>query len=278
MKKIAVTLFVLAALTLGVLGARAAWPASGSGDPGQSDLRQASPEQITAETLPEDRAVNERREALHTPASSSRALRVECRFGVDGPPAAGVLVDVSPQLAGSLLARSARTNAQGVAVELDLPARKVRVTADRGGAVNAILGDQGTTSVVLEIPPGIDVHGRVVDGAGAPIAGAGVWLSTAKRSYCDGQDVATADASGRFFLRSVEPDRFLSAHAPGLRAAVVQPVHGAPGSEIHVDLVLEGVGSSLAGIVMGPDDEPAAGAPLLLGDRADHFAWQAERF
>src|SRR5262249_35266297 len=66
--------------------------------------------------------------------------------------------------------------------------------------------------------------------------------------------------------------------APGLRAAVVQPVRGEPGATVDVELVLRGVGASLLGTVVDPDGVPVADARVHAGFRFTGFGWDPRLF
>jgi hypothetical protein len=91
--------------------------------------------------------------------------------------------------------------------------------------------------------------------------------------------MTNADKAGQFFLRSVEPGRFLSAMAAGLRSAVVQPVRGEAGDTVHVELVLRANGASLLGKVLGPSGVPEADARVFVGWReSGGVTWNAEEF
>lgn len=180
-----------------------------------------------------------------------------------------MLVEVTPsgvQDAG-LLQRQLTTDADGCALATDLPAGRMWVESDRGGTLQPDVAAGATTTAELMIPDGLFVRGRVVDDAGAPVAAARVWLSEERQDYTDGRFVTCTDQDGRFTLRCVQPERFLSATAPGLLAAVVQPLRGDVGTAVDVELVLRGKGVSLLGRVVDPDGRPAAGARVQVGYR-----------
>jgi hypothetical protein len=105
-----------------------------------------------------------------------------------------------------------------------------------------------------------------------------VWLSDGPHHYCDGDFVATTDPAGLFFLRSVEPERFLSATIAGRRSAAVLPVRGNKGQTVEIGLVMRGIGASLLGKVVGPAGEPANDARVFVGWRQNSFRWTVEMF
>src|SRR5262249_1170688 len=199
-------------------------------------------------------------------------------FADDGSPAYGALLTVTPFTHdGDLCERTLATGADGTALVGGLPAARVYVAADRGGNLEIEVRAGATTDAELVIPPGIHVRGHVVDEHGNDVATACVWLSSHAHDCTDGQHGGHTDVAGRFFLRSVERERFLSADAPGLRAAAVQPVRGEPGTTIDLELVLRGAGASLLGTVVGPDGAPVADARVLAGFRFTGFGWDARQ-
>jgi len=214
--------------------------------------------------------------------ATTGSLRITCRWGDDGSPAWGVLVKVTPlgMRDGALLQRTVQAGDDGAVLVAELPACKTHVEADRGGKLLVDVVAGTTTESELVIPAGIGVRGRVVDDAGAPVPSARIWLSEGPRDYQDGDFVANVDRAGQFYLRSVEPERFLGATAPGHRSAVVQPVRGEPGTTMQVELVLGGTGAVLLGRVLAPDGTPAADARVLVGWRnaMGNMTWNAEMF
>ncbi|MCR9243966.1 MAG: sigma-70 family RNA polymerase sigma factor [bacterium] len=213
------------------------------------------------------------------PAGSSTgaatgALRVECRFAVDSRPAWGLFLELVPGIGyESLRSRVGRPGEDGAFEFTGLRPGDYVVRAGRGGECKATIVAGSTVTAELIVPTGIDVQGRVVDATGADVPHAAVWLSRRRRAYAEGCHVIRADGAGRFFLRSVEPERFLSAVAPGLRAAVVAPVRGEVGSAIEVELVLQPNGVTLRGVVVDPAGDPLPGARALIGARESAFAW-----
>ena len=218
--------------------------------------------------------------AARSSDAKTGSLRIACTWGDDGSPAWGVFVKVTPWALpdGALLQRAVRTGDDGTALVADFPAGDTYLESDRGGKLRLEVSAGTTTDAALIIPSGIHVRGRVVDETGTPVAAAQVWLSDGPHDYCDGDFVATTDQAGQFFLRSVEPERFLGASFAGKRSAVVLPVRGNKGSTAEVELVLRGSGSSLLGKVVGPDGTAAIGARVFVGWREHWFRWDAETF
>lgn len=216
---------------------------------------------------PERASGSGRAAAVRTPRSATGSLRVLCRWEDDGSPAAGVLVDALPRRSadGIWSHRTATTDAGGRVELPDLPTGSAHVATDRGASVVAEVRAGGATEVSLAIPPGVSVEGRVVDEAGRPVPAARVWLSTGAEIFC-GRHVASADPAGRFALRSLRPGSFLSADAPGLRAADVREIEGPAGSEVSLELVLPGAGATLCGTVLDARGGLVAGARVMVGE------------
>lgn len=209
---------------------------------------------------------------------STGKLAITCRFAADDAPAADVLVSITPLATrdGGLRQRLVRTDAEGFAAVDDLPCGRTSVTGDRGGSelVEVLAG--ATSPCTVTIPVGIDVHGTVVDEQGLAVPRAQVWLSAAAHDYCDGEVVTSTDSAGRFSLRAVEPERFVTALSPGLRTAPVEPVQGDPGAAIELQLVLSGRGQVLRGLVLGSDDRPVANAHVFVGRHQNGPRWSRQ--
>ena len=75
---------------------------------------------------------------------------------------------------------------------------------------------------------------------------------------------------GTFHLRSVEPDRCLSARVPGRRAAGGVYARGEPGERVEVVLRLGGRTPVVRGIVREAGGGPLAGASVFLGYSSGH--------
>ena len=80
---------------------------------------------------------------------------------------------------------------------------------------------------MLRLPAGVDVEGTVRDAAGAPVAGAGIWLSSWQPAWCAGALVGESGADGAFSLRAVPKDQSIGAVAKGF----------APSKLVDLDLV-----------------------------------------
>lgn len=158
--------------------------------------------------------------------------------------------------------RQAVADEQGVARFADLPASEHRLGVDRGQPRIVQLG-AGTTSVDLQLPPGVSMTGTVMDGSGQRCAGARIWMSGAD-AVTDGLVVGTADADGRFDLAHVPPDRFVAAFVAGWqpsRPVVVPAGDGVVEAALVVDLPATG----LTITVVDAESAPVAGALVQVG-------------
>ena len=123
--------------------------------------------------------------------------------------------------------------------------------------------------ITLQLDPGVDVGGRVLDRDGRPVADAAVWISTGLNR--DSGFVATnTDASGRYFLRQLTDNCFLGARADG--HAPSEPEHvqywterSTEGEALELDLTLGGPAASMRGVVLDPHGDPIAGARVRVG-------------
>ena len=191
----------------------------------------------------------------------------------DGSPAADVPVRVeSVDVEPYRLETTGTTDASGTARFTALPPGKQDVNTLRDaclprskgvGSVELVPGQSQTLELAL--PPGLDVACRVVDGEGAGVAGAEVWLSDFGSSW-SGIVVGRTDAGGRLVLRDLPVhDHALAAYAPGHAPSTQHEFRGPAEWRIEVELVLPGPGASLAGVVQDANGTPLAGAEVLIG-------------
>ena len=147
---------------------------------------------------------------------------------------------------------------------------------DQGGAGVIVKAGEVTDLGTIEVEPGREVKGRVVDEAGAPVAGATVaiagWFRPREgglgldddpmnRAMRDQRSAETA-SDGRFVIRGVgapkrRPLRILADHPMKGRSREIE----LPAGDAELELTLLAVGS-IAGVVTGPtaDDRLSVGA------------------
>ncbi len=209
----------------------------------------------------------------------SGALRVTVRWS-DGEPAEGVgLVVLTPWRGPTGVRQHIRevTDADGVAFFAEVPPGEFLVRNDRGSgmekddlAVEISSGE--TTEAAVAIADGLEVTGVVRDSNGAPISGAGIWLTSRTGGWTAGAIVTSTDSGGRFALRDLPPG---PSHLPSLGALAAGYL---PSSLVDLDMVDKSVtpvpvelvvrrgGGAIEGRVTGEDGEPIEGAVVVIGD------------
>ena len=195
-------------------------------------------------------------------ASPTGTVRVRLRFARDGAPAADVGV-YARVVSGPALGVEHRTDQTGTAQFEGLAPGMFLVQPDRCAGARIEVQAGGQYELDIEIPPGVDVEGRVVDVARKPVAGARV-LAKRLTHHDYFQHIATAGPDGRFTLRDAAPDTQLIA-----QAAHYQPSHhgrdgsiyAAPGSTQEIELRLGARAHRLHGEVV---DERGAAVPFAL--------------
>jgi len=205
------------------------------------------------------------------PATGHGALRVRVAWS-DGSAAPGVQVVASTDAAVDGVEHLFRqaSDAQGSALFPALPPGQVLLRTDRGegereGEATVVAGQ--TVEAAIGLRDGVEVEGRVVDPGGAPVAGAGIWLTSLTPSWTAGSVVAESDAAGRFRLRDLPKGPSLGALAGGYRpsALVDLDLLDRDRSPLEVTLVVERGGATLAGRVVDAGGAPIAGALIALG-------------
>ncbi|MBL8899961.1 MAG: carboxypeptidase regulatory-like domain-containing protein [Planctomycetes bacterium] len=160
--------------------------------------------------------------------------------------------------------------------ELDLVAN-----AEEGGnaALRGLSLANGSDigELVLRLGAGAGLFGRIVDGMGAPIAGATVTLSSKLASSSQHQVESGADGSYRI-ERALHGEHTLHVQAAGYLPFELDGL--LLDGMLRRDVTLER-GATLSGTIYGPDGAPLAGAPIFLfhGDAEDtSLADDAGRF
>ncbi|MCG8460475.1 MAG: carboxypeptidase-like regulatory domain-containing protein, partial [Holophagales bacterium] len=125
------------------------------------------------------------------------------------------------------------------------------------------------------LPTGARIEGRVVDGAGEPVAGARVFLDRRQRGYRQQRQQTGAD--GRFDFHPVADGRFdlwaeLPGHAP---AEYPAPLEVAGRDLEDLELRLE-PGASLRGQVLGLEFDQLSGVEVVTFRSEEERAWRAK--
>ena len=149
-------------------------------------------------------AAGERREGIRIELARGGALAGRVT-GPDGQPIADATVQAAPGQR-AMPGHQARTDAEGRYRIGGLPPGLVQVRAEHpdfvGPAREATIG-AGETRLDLELRRGLEISGRVVDEAGAPVAGAEVMLTS--DTWSGYRPPTRTGDDGAFRLRGVEP-------------------------------------------------------------------------
>ena len=198
------------------------------------------------------------------PESTVGSLELHVRWS-DGLPAAGVNARVMPWGSDDafLHQRSVRTDRYGVGVLDQLAPGTVGIYLDRCASWSVDIVAGGVTIHEIQLPAGVTVRGRVLDPQGNPVGSASICLS-AHGNPTNGFQVGTADLNGRFELRGVNDQRYLSARAAGFAPSDQFYAKGAKGGVVELELVLRGKTGTITGVVLSPDGRPLIGAKVLI--------------
>jgi hypothetical protein len=198
---------------------------------------------------------------------------VRVTWGEDGSPAADVHLRLLEWARSDALFHKVEgvTDERGEWVRERSAPGTVTAYLDRGGSKTGEAVANETTVLEVEIPPGTNILGLVVDPDEQPVPGAEVWLS-AYGNHMEGRIVGRADDAGRFVLRSVSAHHHVGALAPGFTPSPIRTVPEDTGPEFSVTLQLRPRGGSVHGLVLDPEGEPAQGATVLVGP---DYGWPA---
>ncbi len=123
----------------------------------------------------------------------------------------------------------------------------VSASLGRRSAHREIALGPGTTRVVLSLEDALLIRGRVLDEAGAPLAGVALTATIASRRLLDGH----SGPDGRFALEGVPPGARVTASLPGF-----EPASARAGGEEELELVLRAL-TLVTGVVLTGADLPA---------------------
>lgn len=280
-KKVAVSLSLL--VVLSVLGPLFAWPdgpaeAGGPADPFAVDAANGSVRpvaEVQAERIVENGGESARRvvaseATASVPEPGFALVRVVAKW-TDGTPAAKVGVFASQ--GSAITRREAVTDELGVAELLHLSPGTWSVgstlgTADgitSGGASSCALAPGEAEVVEVVVQRAAFAKGRVVDGLGAPVVDARIWVS-ADGDGNFGHEVARSRADGTF------ETPVLGAHYLGARKQGFAPSHvliANPKNKNFDDefvLRLLHLGGAVRGIVRDERGQPIAWAKVRVGN------------
>lgn len=219
------------------------------------------------------------RTAVATGADGKALLRITTRTA-DGDAIGNVMVRVqrlhnqriSPTFGRGL------SNEQGVIEFHDVAPGKIYISCDRGNTMDAEV-TAGINEVNFEVKAGVDVQGRVLAPNGTPVAGADIWLQSARTSWDGGRVLGQTTDDGTFSLADVPADCSLGAIAEGYAPSVLVDLDivDKTSPPAQVDLQLQPNGGELTGRVTDHDGAPIVGAQVASGKRVDRLDYTSDR-
>jgi len=202
------------------------------------------------------------RDEVETTGTGAVLVRVHYQGGA---PAADVLVRVQLEQEDPLLAREAKTGADGE-VRLDqVPPGSVLAYVPHDKSVRGIRGNVAAGDVTefsLTLNQGLTVTGVVVDRRDRPIADAELVVEPLGFDF--GMVVGRSQPDGSFHLRAMPADCLVGARKAGHQPSRMRMFRTGDGAEVSLRIVLEAGGGALTGIVLGPDERPVAGASIQI--------------
>lgn len=205
-----------------------------------------------------------RREAAASATTGALVVRV---LFAEGGPVTDAVVDLHRSGTSDLDAPRARTDADGRVRFEGLAIGKLTPTVHRGDrqwgkAVTVVAGAEVQSEVQLE--PGMNVRGIVVDGRQQPIGGAEIVVS----GWAGGEAVplTRTEADGTFALRGVYTHCHIGARAAGFAASPLRQFTAGKGADVELRVVLDSPAIVVTGSVLDPHGQPVVGALVRAGD------------
>ena len=163
----------------------------------------------------------------------------------------------------------ARTDSQGQARFDALPPGACRVWTDRNRLevprYDVLVAAGETAQLDIDLEPGIDIAGIVVDRDGRAVAGAEVHLASVAQTGHDPGPVAFSDREGRFLLRGCGMECLIGARALGHTQAPMRLVQAHVGATVEVELRLGAPGGAVSGRIVDGAGLPVEGAVVHTG-------------
>lgn len=163
-----------------------------------------------------------------------------------------------------------RTGGDGQVLIESLQPGNVYVKALRGGENRFTIFAGKTKSGVLKIPSGTNVYVEVVDGDGASVGQASVWVSERWRDN-RGAIAGKTDDLGKVRLEHVSPNCNLAVRCRGFEPSRLHRIRGDVGSTVRLRITLKRGGGMIDGIVVDQRGDPVKRAFVLIGaERPDY--------
>ncbi len=207
-------------------------------------------------------------ESSRARASAQGSLLVRVVFGEDRSPAAGVAVRVLPLDGGDRMLRRVETvtGSDGEIRIAPIAVGRVKVLLDRGGdAREARILDGEESRLDIDLPPGVDARGVVVDSRGSPVGGAEVWIYRGGSGFACGLLACAASADGTFRVRSLSRTAWVGARAPGHAPSLLHALARSDLDPTSLRLALAGGGSEIDGRVLDQRGRAVCGATVVIG-------------
>ncbi len=197
-------------------------------------------------------------------------IRLEVIWKIDGSPAIDVPLRTTPfnGFTTPWVRNEFWTDESGAVV--------LKTTKKRGFIVQTSLApyavlariDKDATGVVhCEIPPGIDVHGKVIDQDGLPVSGAEVVVAGSYAEVSKTALATTSQPDGTFLLRQVAPTVFVAARHPGFAPSRFAFLKETVTENPNLTLVVSKKFARLTGKVFDDRGWPISQAVVKIGDQ-----------
>jgi hypothetical protein len=200
-----------------------------------------------------------------TGAAGMGSLVVQVTFASDGRPAPDVVVRLTRWDDPTADTLVGRTDERGLWTVSPCAAGLVIASLDRGGRARSEVKAGAKTTLAVQVPVGVDVHGLVVDAYERPVVDAEIRLH---ENALVTSVVARTDEAGRFELPSLSRGSTIGARAPGYAPSFLVQIGDATGS-LDVTLWLER-GAAVQGVVVDSNGRPVNGADVRLGEFSEN--------
>ncbi|HEX6883020.1 MAG TPA: sigma-70 family RNA polymerase sigma factor [Planctomycetota bacterium] len=223
----------------------------------------------------EGRASVPRDEAQRGTTSPPGSLRVRVVRVEDGATVAGEIVLLRWSEGGARDELALTTDAAGQAHFQGLRPGTLQVTSVRQGDAwqRFELRAGRTPQAELVLPRGVSLEVAVVDGTGAPVPAAEVWISE-PWDRLRGHRIGIADPRGCLRIEDAQPfgHNWIGARAPGFAQSPWHYFEGEVGTRVELTVALEQPGATVVGRVLDGEGRGLEGARVLIGHESADWA------